>query len=101
MQLNVAKAVEYYYGTLEIGTSDIQVIFNCSKAKAVELKKIARAAQVESELMFMDTRKVSTKIAYKSWGINIREITHNYGKMVKLGLINNQINFNNNERICQ
>ena len=39
MQFNIAKAVECYYGQLEIGTSDIQEIYGCGKNKAVELKK--------------------------------------------------------------
>ncbi len=87
MQFNIAKAVECYYGQLEIGTSDIQEIYGCGKNKAVELKKKVQEYQIENDITFMDSRKVSTKAAFRCWNINIRELTHNYKKLVSLNLI--------------
>lgn len=89
MNFNIQKAVEYYYRQLEIGTSDIQEIYGCSKAKAVELKKQVRKYQVESEIMFMDSRKVSTKLAFQCWKLDIKELESNYRKLLSLELLSN------------
>lgn len=87
MKFNIAKAVECYYGQMEIGISEIREIYCCGTNKAIQLKKQVQKYQVENDIMFIDSRKVSTKAAFKCWNINIREITHNYKKLLSLGLL--------------
>ena len=83
----VETAIELYYAKTEIGTQDIKRLFDVSDGKASTLKKQARAAMREKDVITIFPTNVNTKVAYEAWGLDIAELERKYRKLISLGFL--------------
>lgn len=72
--VNIDTAVTLYYSRTEIGTSDIQAIFDCGRTKATQLKRMAQAAQDADNIPAYNASAVNVERAYKTWGLDIKRM---------------------------
>lgn len=83
----VETAIELYYARTEIGTQDIKRLFDVSDSKASALKKAARKAMRDKDVITIFPMNVNTKAAYEAWGLDIGELERKYKKLVSLGFL--------------
>lgn len=88
--VSLENALRIYYEKRELRSSDIMELFNCSRTKACALRKRALEEQANAGEPLWDNRAVNTKCAYKSWGIDIREIEDSLGRLRRLRLCDKQ-----------
>lgn len=63
----------YKFPALDNG--DIMRLFGCQRGKALQLKKLAQAAEdAAGVIRFAGRLTVSTTIAYRAWGIDIDDL---------------------------
>ena len=83
---SIEKAVETYYSKSELTTSDIRALFGCGVTKAVNIKKEVQARMAKEKIHCWTPGAVSTKVAFRVWGIDIDEYEKRLLKLRKLGL---------------
>ena len=71
---DIETAVKIFYTYPELGTAEIQQLFNCGRNSAVKLKAIAREKQKEKGLIPYSDSSVNTRCAYEAWGIDIEDL---------------------------
>lgn len=71
---DTATAVEIFYTYPELGTAEIQRLFNCGRNSATKLKGEARKRQTEKGLIPYSDSSVNTRCAYEAWGIDIADL---------------------------
>ena len=84
--VSVEAALRIYYEKRELRIGDIMDLFGCSRTRATALRKRALEEQAASEEPLWDNRAVNTKCAFKSWGIDIRELEDALGRLRRLRL---------------
>lgn len=84
--VSVEAALRIYYEKRELRIGDIMDLFDCSRTRATALRKRALEEQAASEEPLWDNRAVNTKCAFKSWGIDIRELEDALGRLRRLRL---------------
>lgn len=84
---NIDTAISMYYRYPEIGTKEIEKLFNKhSKSTISRLKKLAQKCMIEDNIYSHGLYKVNTECAYKAWGLNIQDLEKRRCKLQKLGL---------------
>lgn len=84
--VSLEAALRLYYERRELRIGDIMDLFGCSRTRATALRKVALQEQAASDVPLWDTRAVNTKCAYKSWGIEVRDLEDSLGKLRRLRL---------------
>ena len=84
--VSLEAALRVYYERRELRIGDIMELFGCSRTRATALRKVALQEQAASDVPLWDNRAVNTKCAYKSWGIDIRELEDALGRLRRLRL---------------
>ena len=81
-------AIKLYYGRTELSNNDIRELFGgkISSGTIVKLKKMAKQEMVKEDIYTWQPNHVNTKIAYKTWNLDINEMEKNYNKLKKMGL---------------
>ena len=87
--VNIGDALRLYYMKRELRNADMRTLFGESigSARIVKLKELARCVMREREVPTLDDMAVNTDCAYEAWGIDIAELEKNYGRMKRLGLL--------------
>ncbi len=84
---DIDTAIQIYYRYTEIGTKEIEKLFNKhSKSTICRLKKLAQKNMIENNIYSHGLYKVNTECAYKAWGLNIEDLERRRNKLQKLGL---------------
>lgn len=84
---NTEAAIRCYYGTGYIGNSDMLEIFGSMSPNTIsKLKKAVRAEEIEQNIPEVVPHKVTAKIAYKVWNIDIDQLIENRRQLQALGL---------------
>lgn len=83
---NLETALRLYYERIELTFHDIMELFQCSRTTATRLRKLALAEQAEAGIALWNARGVNTKCAYKAWGIDVRVLEDNLGRLTRLRL---------------
>ena len=84
---NIDTALKIYYLYPEIGSTEIAKLFSKnSKSTICRLKKIAQGVMTEEKVFAHGLYKVNTECAYKSWGIDVKDLERRRDKLQKLGL---------------
>lgn len=84
--VSVEAALRVYYEKRELRIGDIMALFGCSRTRATALRKRALEEQASANETLWDNRSVNTKCAFRSWGIDIRELEDALGRMRRLRL---------------
>ena len=85
---DVAAAIRCYYGAGYIGNKEIQQIFGkISSGTVSRLKKAVREEEIRQSIPEVVPKKVSSRIAYEVWQIDIDALVKNYKQLQKLGLV--------------
>ena len=84
--VSLENALRIYYEKRELRIGDIMELFGCSKSRACALRKRALEEQAETGEPLWDTRAVNTKCAFRSWGIEVRDLEDSLGKLRRLRL---------------
>ena len=71
---DIETAVNIYYTYPELGTQQVQQLFDCGRNKATELKAVARQHQEEKGIITYSSSSVNTRYAYEAWGIDIADL---------------------------
>ena len=78
-------AIRLYYEKSEIGNPDIRKLFGkISTGRIVGLKNLARELMIENKCRVWNPVSVNTKLAYKSWGLDIKDLEERYARIKKL-----------------
>lgn len=83
---DLATALRLYYERTELTFGNIMDLFACSRSTATRLRKFALEQQAADGVPLWNARGVNTKCAYKAWGIDIRELEDNLGRLRRLRL---------------
>lgn len=83
---NLETALRLYYERIELTFPNIMELFQCSRTTATRLRRIALEEQAAAEKPLWNARGVNTKCAYKAWGIDVRELEDNLGRLKRLRL---------------
>lgn len=81
---DIRSAIVMYYSKIELRSSDIKDLFDCSGATASKIKKIAREYMREQNTPVWNAGQVNTKAAYEAWGLDIDDLEKRYNKLKKL-----------------
>lgn len=81
---DIEKAVLLYYSKLEIGTSDICKLFDCSRGTGLKIKNKVRAEMAKMDKQPFLPHHVSTKIAFQVWGLDIKDLEARLKKLRRL-----------------
>lgn len=81
---NIEQAITLYYTKLEIGTTDICDIFNCSRGTGLKLKNAVRAEMAKQGKSPFVPHHVSTRIAFEVWGLDVAELETRLKKIRQL-----------------
>lgn len=71
---DIETAVKIFYTYPELGTKQVQELYDCGRNKATELKAIARKLQDEKGILTYSSSSVNTRCAYEAWGIDIEDL---------------------------
>ena len=84
---DIDTALRIFYRYPEIGTNEISQLFiKNSKSTINRLKKIAQKQMLTDNILTHGMYKINTKSAYKSWGIDVRDLEERRNKLQELGL---------------
>ena len=81
---DIQTAVNIYYTYPELGTKQVQQLFDCGRNKATELKAIARKHQEEEGIITYSRSSVNTRCAYEAWGIDIADLEKRHIRYQKI-----------------
>lgn len=70
---DIQKAVELYCSTDRLNNKDIMALFSCSTSTALQLKKLAIEKECELNTMPPSPTTVNLLVAFKAWGIDIKD----------------------------
>ncbi len=87
---DLMDCLRIYYAYPEIGTKEIMRLFDVGESKAWSLKKPVQKKQVEEQIIVLDKSCVNTELAFKVWGIDIKDIERRIKKLEELGLYKSQ-----------
>ena len=71
---DVKKAYEIYMTRVTLSTKDIQELFGVAHTYANRLRIVAKEKEIEKGLPQFSTTCVRTDEAFKTWGLDIRQI---------------------------
>ena len=71
---DIETAVRIFYTYPDLGTKQVQELYDCGRSKAAELKAIARKLQDEKGIVKYSSSTVNTRCAYEAWGIDIEDL---------------------------
>ena len=82
-------ALQIYYTRIELSNTDIRSLFggNISNTTITRLKNIAKEEMVKENIYTWQPQNVNTHIAFKAWGLNIKQMEQNFNKLKELGFI--------------
>ena len=83
---DLAKAVEIYYTKHEMATADIRALFGCSASTAQKLRRRGKEQMAMDGVPAWNDQYVNTACAYRSWGIEVRELENRLGALRRLRL---------------
>lgn len=84
---DIGLAIKMYYSNPQIGKKEISELFPKSCDTTIyNLKKAVVKKMDEKGEMRYNSKLVSTKTAYETWGIDIEDLEFRYNKLKKLGL---------------
>lgn len=83
---DIKKAVEMYYAKPELLTSDICELFGCKPGTARRIKNEVKEIMARDKVHCWTANAISTKVAYKHWGIDVEDYEKRLMKLRKLGL---------------
>ena len=78
------KIIRIYYENYELGTKEVMELFECGRAKAVELKRPILMEQAQRRTPYFDRNKINTKVAYEMWNIDIKDAEERYKRLASL-----------------
>ena len=85
IELNVEEAIKIYYSTTEIGNKELKMIYgNICPHIMLKLKKQVKEVMDKEGVTAIHGSNVNTKIAYKVWGLDIRDLEHKRKKLKEL-----------------
>lgn len=83
---DIKLALEFFYKKKEIGTTDIENLFNVKTTKATYMKKEVKEVMTEKGVKSWIPYSINTKIAFEYWEIDIEEMKKALKELRKLGL---------------
>lgn len=83
---DIGAALRTYYEKRELTISDIMELFGVGRSKAARLKQRALEEQRRDGRPLWNGRAVNTECAYRSWGIEVRELENRLGALRRLRL---------------
>lgn len=83
---DIGAALRTYYEKRELTISDIMELFGVGRSKATRLKARALEEQRRDGRPLWNGRAVNTECAYRSWGIEVRELENRLGALRRLRL---------------
>lgn len=84
---DIEFAIKLYYSRPQISNKDISELFPKSCDTTIcNLKKAVVKKMAENGEMRYNSKLVSTKTAYETWGIDIEDLEFRYNKLKKLAL---------------
>lgn len=88
-EVNIEKAILYYYKNIEIGNAEIMMIFNVSNGTAVKKKQEVQKEMAKQGKRSFYPHSVNTKFAYELWGIDINhyEYVHKHLKSLDIAMV--------------
>lgn len=86
---DIETAIKVYYSRVDLSNSDIKELFgNLSSATIAKLKKSVKEKMIEENIPVGDTNRVRTDLAFRAWGLEIKDLEKRLEKLKKLNLIN-------------
>lgn len=87
--VNLQTAIRLYYERIELSSKDIKNLFGntVSSSTITRLKSLARETMIEDNTPVWNATNVNTRVAYKSWGIDINDLEERFNKLKQLGMI--------------
>lgn len=84
---DIDAALRAYYGTGYISNDQIRAMFGAkSSATVMRLKRPVVAAENAEGVPVVVPQHVNARIAFRVWGIDVKELERNRQKMRELGL---------------
>ena len=77
------KAIEIYYGRIELDNKDIKELFACKDNAAIRLKRPVQEEMAKQKILPWKAGNVNTEVAFKVWGLDIADIERRYLKLMK------------------
>ena len=75
---NMKTAIDVYVNSPDIGTKEIQQLFDCSPSTARRLKRAVIEEQEKRGLSLYADGIVHTRLAFEVWHIDIKDILKRY-----------------------
>lgn len=76
------SAVKFWYEQTEIGSQEIQEIFDCSRTTVTQLKNRAREEMRLTGTPSFNSTKVNTECAFRSWGLDVKRLERGLNRPV-------------------
>ncbi len=84
---SIDTALYVYYSFPEMGTSEIELLFNkVSKSNISRLKNVAKELMYKENICSHGLHKVNTETAFKAWGIDVLDLERRREKLKSLNL---------------
>lgn len=84
--VDIGAALKTYYEKRELTVADIMELFGVGRSKAARLKQRALEEQRRDGRPLWNGRAVNTECAFRSWGIEVRELENRLGALRRLRL---------------
>lgn len=86
---SLETAIRIYYENIEISNKDIIELFGkMGSQKICLMKSMVKTEMIKRNTPIWDARRVNTKVAYSTWGLNIDDLEKRYNRLKKLNFIN-------------
>lgn len=83
---DIKLALKMYHTMTEIGTSEIEKLFDVKETKATNMKKEVKEVMAKKGVKSWIPHSINTKIAFEHWGIDIEEMKKNFKELKRLGI---------------
>ena len=84
---SIKEAIAIYYEKSELSNTDIIRLFGkLSSATIAKLKNEVREQMIKTNTPIWNHNYVNTKVAYKTWGIDIEDLVSRYKTQKELGI---------------
>ena len=88
---SIDNTLRLYYSHSELGNKEIIELFGkLSGATLARMKKVVSIKMGEQEVVSYGRNKVNTVIAYKAWGIDVKDLEMRLKKLKELNLLNHE-----------
>lgn len=90
---DLQTVVEVYYNSTVLGTKQIKQIFKCSDSTANRKKREAQLEQEKTGIKPYSRSTVNTRIAYRVWGLDIKDLERrleHYHKLKEKGVFSQE-----------